>query len=307
MPSLFRPLILSLLILILASVAYAKGEEQEREELWQPTTPGPFVTFSAPVQQKNQINIQPLYFFNIGRGRFTAEGNYKSLPRRDYSDQQLIQLYAQYGLTDCWELDVQPAWQFNYSKVAQSSAESYGFADMFVMTRYCFIEETRWIPRATALFQVKLPTGKFQKSEEGKLNTDITGTGSIDYVYGFNFTKGIKPLLFHLDLLFTNAPSPVKIDGVKTEFSDTYTANGAVEWVFYKNFNLLGELLWQRQRDKRRNGDWAPSTAQSSLIFSTGIGYSKKSWQVLVGYQRTLAGQNVNANDTVAVTVLMNF
>lgn len=302
-----RSFILSLLVLVLASFAYAKGEDLERAGIWQPTTPGPFVTFSAPVQPKNQLTIQPIYFLNIGRGIFTAEGNYKSLPGRDYSDQQLIQLYTQYGLTDCWELDLQPAWQFNYAKRAQVSAESYGFADMFVMTRYCFVDETKWLPRITALFQVKLPTGKYQKGDAGKLNTDITGTGSTDYVYGFNFTKGIKPLLFHLDLLFANIPSPVRIDGVKTEFSDLYTVNGAVEWVFYKNFNLLGELLWQRQGDKRRNGDWAPSTAQSALIFSTGIGYSRKSWQVLVGYERTLAGQNVNANDTIAATALMQF
>ena len=237
MPSLFRTLAALLLILLLVSSAYARGEGQEGEGLWQPTTPGPFVTFTAPVQPKNQLTVQPLYFFNIGRGRFTAEGNYKSFPERDYNDQQLIQLYAQYGLTDRWELDVQPAWQFNYAKMAQNSAESYGFADMFVMTRYCMLNETKWLPRATALFQVKLPTGKFQKSDEGQLRTDITGTGSTDYVYGFNFTKGIKPLLFHLDLLFANTPAPVKIDGVKTEFSDTYTVNGAVEWVFYKNFN----------------------------------------------------------------------
>ena len=38
-----------------------------------------------------------------------------------------------------------------------------------------------------------------------------------------------------------------------------------------------------------------------------GIGYSEKDWQMLVGYQRTLLGENVDANDTVAATVIVTF
>lgn len=283
---------------------YATHEENI---IWQPTTPGPFTTFTAPLCEKEKFTVQPLYFFNTARGVFTEDGHYKSLSSSDYKYLQLIQLYMQYGVTEHIEVDAQPAWQMINIKEGPQSAESAGFADMLLIARYCAIDETKWCPRITGLFQVKLPTGKYEKSDEDRLDSDITGTGSTDFTYGLNFTKGIKPVLWHLDLLYTNIPSPVRIDGVKTHYSDIFIVNAAFEWIFYKKLNLLGELLWQTQGDAKLDGNRTPSTAQSSLIFSTGIGYSEKDWQLLVGYQRTLIGANVDANDTVAATVIIVF
>jgi len=298
-----------LLLLLIVAVPVSNAWAEEKKDMWEPITPGPFTTFTAPVIVKNAFVIQPLSFFNITRGIFYGDGHYSSLPSKDYIYQQFIQLYTQYGLTERVEINAQSQWKINYVKEEGVSAENAGFADFFMNIRYCGIDETTWCPRVTGLFQVKLPTGKYEKPDDGKLLTDITGTGSTDYTYGLSFTKGVYPIrtLFHLDLLLTNVPSPVKIDGVKTEFSNTYIVNGAFEWIFYKNFNLLGELLWQTQGGKRLDGDKASDTGQGSLIFSTGIGYSRENWQLLIGYQRTLAGTNVNANDTVAGTVIITF
>ncbi len=305
MKNIYIPLLSLLIAITLIDSAWAK----EKKDIWEPITPGPFVTYTAPLIKKNAFAVQPLYFFNIARGIFDGDGHYSSLPSKDYMYQQLIQLYTQYGLTECIEINAQPSWQINYAKDEGVSAQSAGFADFLMNIRYCGIDETTWVPRITGLFQVKLPTGKYEKPDEGKLLTDITGTGSTDYTYGLSFTKGVYPIrtVFHLDLLLTNVPSPVKIDGVKTIFSNTYIVNGAFEWIFYKDFNLLGELLWQTQGNRRLNGDRTPDTGWGSLIFSTGIGYSKENWQALVGYQRTLTGTNTNANDTVAGTVIITF
>lgn len=294
-----------LIVSALVSGAWAEGEK----DIWEPITPGPFTTFTAPVIKKNAFVVQPLYFFNMARGVFDGDGCYSSLSSKEYRYQQFIQLYTQYGLTERIEINAQPQWQINYAKEEGVSAESAGFADFLMNIRYCGIDETTWCPRVTGLFQVKLPTGKYEKPDEGKLLTDITGTGSTDYIYGLSFTKGVYQIrtVFHLDLLLTNAPSPVRINGVKTEFSNTYTVNGAFEWIFYRNFNLLGELLWQTQGERKLDGDREPDTSYGSLIFSTGIGYSWQNWQMLIGYQRTLTGNNVYANDTVAGTVIINF
>ncbi len=301
----YIPLLLLLIAAVAADGAWAGG----KKDIWAPVTPGPFTTFTAPVITKNAFVVQPLYFFNITRGIFDGDGHYSNLPSKDYKYQQLIQLYTQYGLTERIEINAQPSWQINNAKKEGISTESAGFADFLMNIRYCGIDETTWVPRITGLFQVKLPTGKYEKPDEGKLLTDITGTGSTDYTYGLSFTKGVYAIrtLFHLDLLLTNIPSPVRIDGVKTGFSNIYTVNGAFEWIFYRNFNLLGELLWQTEGNKRLDGNRASDTGRGSLIFSTGIGYSKENWQVLIGYQRTLIGNNVNANDTVASTVIITF
>lgn len=298
-----------LLLLLTATVLACSAWAQENRDIWAPVTPGPFTTFTAPVIKKNAFVVQPLHFFNIARGTFDGDGHYSSLPDKDYRYQQFIQLYTQYGLTERIEINAQPQWQINNARIEDTSAESAGFADFLMNIRYCGIDETTWCPRITGLFQVKLPTGKYEKPDISKNFTDITGTGSTDYTYGFSFTKNVYPIrtVFHLDLLYTNIPSPVKIDGVKNEFSDIYIVNGAFEWIFYKNFNILGELLWQSQGDRKLDGDRESDTGQGSLILSTGIGYSQKNWQILIGYQRTLLGTNVYANDTVAATVIIIF
>lgn len=298
-----------ILLLLILTLPMGSAWAEEKNDVWDPVTPGPFTTFTAPLIKKNAFVVQPLYFFNITRGVFDGDAHYSSLPSKDYRYQQLIQLYTQYGLTERIEINAQPQWKINYAKEEGVSAENAGFGDFLMNIRYCGIDETTWCPRVTGLFQVKLPTGKYEKPDAGKILTDITGTGSTDYTYGLSFTKGVYSIrtLFHLDLLLTNIPTPVKIDGVKTGFSNIYTVNGAFEWIFYKNFNLLGELLWQTQGDDRLDGDRASDTGQGSLIFSTGIGYSRENWQVLIGYQRTLIGNNVNANDTLAGTVIITF
>lgn len=277
------------------------------DKVWEPVTPGPFVTFTAPVCCRGELDVQPLYFFNIGRGSFDGEGGYKSLPSRDYNYNQVIQLYTQYGVTDRLEIDTQSVWEINNVKEGEVSAESAGFSDLMLAARYCVLDQTKWLPHATAIFLVKLPTGKYQKTDEGKLDADIIGTGSTDYCFGANFTKGFKPFLLHLDVLYTVSPSPVTIDGVKTEYADTFIINSACEWVFMEHWNLLAELVWYAQGDKKEDGIRTPSSDEQSLIFSTGIGYARDSWQVLVGYQRTLWGQNTDAYDTVAATFIITF
>lgn len=301
-----KTLIMALILLFCVGGANAE-EEMHESEVWEPTTPGPFTTFTAPLIEKNKFAIQPLYFFQISRGIFDGDGRYNSLPSGDYKYHQVIQLYTQYGVTEKIEVNAQPSWDMHNIKYDDRSAETAGFGDFLMNVRYCGIDESAWCPRITGLFQVKFPTGKYEEADEDKLGGDILGTGSTDYTYGFSFTKGIKPVVWHLDLLYTNIPSPVKIDGIKIVYDDIYTVNGAFEWIFYKKLNLLGELLWQAQGDSKWDGNYMPSTSKSSLILSIGIGYSEKYWQMLVGYQRTLLGENVDANDIIAGTVIIVF
>jgi hypothetical protein len=290
-------------IMLIASASYAA----EEKDIWAPTTPGPFTTFTAPVIDQGKFSIQPLYFFNIARGVFNGEGHYSSLPSKDYKYQQQIQLYTTYGLIPCLEINAQPSWQISNVRIGEKSAESAAFSDFPINIRFCGAEESNWCPRITGMFMVKLPTGKFQKGDPEKLGGDLPGTGSTDYTYGLSFTKGIKPVLWHLDLLYASSPQPVRIDGIKTKFDDTYTVNAAFEWLITEKVDIMSELNWNTQSDKKLNGDWAPDTGKSSLIWGAGIGYSEKDWQMLVGYQRTLLGENVDANDTIAATVIVTF
>jgi len=297
----FLPVIL---ILNLAFVAYAADKKQE---VWAPITPGPFTTFTAPLVEKGKFSVQPFYFFNIARGVFGGDGHYSSLAPKDYKYNQQINIYTSYSPHECIELNIQPSWQITNIRRGPSSAESAGFGDLLMNARYCGIDESYWCPRITGLFQVKLPTGKYQKADPSRLGADIIGTGSTDYTYGFSFTKGIKPVLWHLDLLYTNSPQPVRINGIKTKFEDNYSVNGAFEWMITEKIDIMSELNWNIQGDKKLDGNRAPDTGKSSLVWGIGIGYSEKDWQMLAGYLRTLLGENVDANDTIGVTVIVIF
>jgi hypothetical protein len=302
-----KTILFTAVFLLYAANALCADGKRCQEDVWCPTLPGPFTTFTASIIEKNKFVMQTLYFFNMTRGIFDGEGSYTALPGKDYKYQQFIQLYTQYAPIERLEFNAQPQWKINYARVDGATAENAGFADFLMNIRWCPIDESYWCPRVTPIFQVKLPTGKYQKADEGKLLTDITGTGSTDYTFGASFTKGIKPVEWHLDVLWTTSPAPVRIDGIKTEFADQCIINGAFEWVFYKKLNLMSELLWQTQGDRKEDGNRMPSTAKSSLKWAIGIGYSEQYWQVLFGYQRTLLGENEDADDTIAATIIIVF
>jgi hypothetical protein len=296
-----------IILAVILSFALTVYAGENKNEVWSPVTPGPFTTFTAPVIDEGKFSIQPFYFFNIARGIFSGDRHYSSLPSKNYKYNEQIQLYTSYGLMKCVEVNVQPLWQMNNIKVGDKSAESAAFGDFLMNVRYCGIDESYWYPRITGLFQVKLPTGKYQKADPSKLGGDIIGTGSTDYTYGLSFTKGIKPVLWHLDLLYTNSPRPVRIDGIKTIFDDTYTVNGAFEWMITEKIDIMSEFSWNTQGDRKLDGNWTADTGKSSLIWAIGIGYSEKDWQVLVGYLRTLLGENIDANDSIGATVTITF
>lgn len=294
-------------IIFMLNLTLTACAEEKKQEVWAPTTPGPFTTFTAPLVEKGKFSVQPFYFFNIARGVFRGDGHYSSLAPKDYKYNQQINIYTSYSPHECVELNMQPSWQIYNIRKDSSSAEGAGFGDFLMNARYCGIDESYWCPRITGLFQVKLPTGKYQKADPSKLRGDLIGTGSTDYIYGFSFTKGIKPVLWHLDLLYTNSPQPVRIDGIKTKFEDNYAVNGAFEWMITEKIDIMSELNWNAQGDKKLDGNRTPDTGKSSLIWAIGIGYSEKGWQMLVGYLRTLLGENVDANDTIGATVKVIF
>lgn len=132
------------------------------------------------------------------------------------------------------------------------------------------------------------------------------GTGSTDFTFGFNLTKGFKPLLLHAGLLYTIS-APCKIDNVKTRYGDKFEYNIATEVVIYEQFNWMMEFNGVLQNDTSVDGHRLEDSQIQGLIMGTGFGYSTEKWQILLGYQRTLIGENADANDSFALTFLLCF
>ena len=250
--------------------------------------------------------VQPLFFYTHTRGEFDSEGDYHSLGKGNRESQFQQQLILEYGVTDKLEIDLQTAYSENYTKVGDARAHSDGFDDEWLYARYCLQEESKSMPCTTALFQLKAPTGKYQHGQDSKLDSDVMGTGSWDPGLGMIMTKHLKPFVLHGDLIYT-VPQKDDVDGITTHYAPYLNYDVAAEYILPKGFNLMAELNGVCQGDRKEFGKTVPASDSNSLVFAPGIGWSNDKVQMLIAYQRTLCGTNVDANDSVVFTIMHTF
>jgi len=307
-----RIIVLAFFILLLFSgvAGFCKEESAAGAAEWNPLSLGPITTWTAPLCGKNHLVVQPFFYYNKTRGEFDNDGHSHSLPKGGRKHQYQYQLFAQYGITDRLEINGQAVYQTNYARQSDNSARKNGMGDSYMFLRYCMIEERKWIPHTTPIFQLKLPTGKYQKLDPDKLGTDnmgaTSGGGSYDHGYGLLLTKKMKPFLFHADAIY-NFPTGRKVDGLMTRYGQYLNYDFGVEYFLPKGFNLLLEFNGFAQGDKKESGSKIPSTDKEYFVAAPGIGWSCEKIQTLVAYQRTLAGTNTDANDSIVFSFVYTF
>ena len=282
-------------------------------EEWNPPSPGPITTWTAPLCGRARFVIQPFFFYNRTRGEFDAKGHYNPLPKGDVEYQFQQQLFLQYGIFDWLEVDAQTVYLENYVKQGGVKAHTNGFGDSYLFLRGRIVEEKGWLPYITGLLQLKMPTGKFQHEASEKLEADLMGTGSWDPGFGLIVTKKIQPFILHADVTYS-FPQRVRINGVKTWYANYLNCDLAVEYflpaVKYflpKGFNLMVEANAFFQGDIKADGVRIPNSAVKYLIIAPAIGWSCDKLQILLGYQRVVWGANTDANDSVALTCVYTF
>jgi len=299
-------LILIIMVLLSCFIAFSYAQDAPMQEEWNPVSAGTLTTWTAPLCAKGELVMQPFLFYNRTRGTFDADGKYHSLNKGDKQYQYQEQLFMQYGITDRLEIDAQAVYQQNYARVDGASASKSGFGDSYLFLRYCALEEEGWIPHLVGMFQLKMPTGKYQHLNPDKLETDSMGTGSWDPGFGFNLSKKLKPFIFHADAIFS-FPQKVMVDGVKTRYASYANYDVGVEYFLPKGFNLMLEANGYVQGDTWQDGERVVSTDSSYLIISPGIGWSCDKVQFLLAYQRVVSGINTDANDSVVLTGVYTF
>lgn len=288
------------------------NKEPENKEVisWSPYSAGPITTWTAPLCGKSKFVAQPFFFYNRTRGTFNSDGNYGSLQGEDRKYEYQQQLFLQYGVTDKFEIDAQTVYQEHYLKQSGQKAHSEGLGDSFLFLRYCPFNDSGFMPAVNGLMQIKFPTGKFQNLNPEKLGTDLmgvnTGAGSFDHGYGIVLTKKFKPFIAHADFIYT-FPLERKIDGVKTRYGRYFNYDFALEYFFTDNINFIFEVNNVLQGDRRENGTFVPNSNLRQTIISPGFGWSNKKIQTLLAYQRVLAGENTDANDSVVFTFVYAF
>jgi hypothetical protein len=297
--------ILCLGFMLLGSQDRIYAESQEESE-WEPLSAGPITTWTAPVCGQGEFVVQPFLFYTRTRGTFNDKGHYNSLPGGDKRAQYQEQLFMQYGLFERLEISSLLVYQQNYVKEGGLKAHARGLGDSYLFLRYCAFEETDLYPHITGVFQLKIPTGKYQHLDPDKLGADSMGNGTYDHGYGIILTKRIKPLVLHFDLIYS-FPIERKIDGTKTQYAGYLNYDFGVEYFLPKGFNLLLELNGYAQGDQEENDTKVPSSDSQSLTIAAGVGWSNEKAQALLVYQRTLAGTNSDANDSAVLTLVYGF
>lgn len=292
------------------TIVFSRDQRPTPDNEWAPPSAGPIVTWTAPVCQKGKLAVQPFFYFQRTRGTFDGESHYKAYTDKDRKWQWQEELFLQYGITDKWEIDAQGTYQQNIRQIDGASAESSGFGDTYIYSSYCFLEEKGWLPCIAGWFQLKIPTGKYQKADPAKLGTDLNGAtsggGSYDHGYGFILTKRIKPFIVHADAIW-NFPILTKVDGIKTKYGAYAKYDLGAEYFFYKGFNLMLELNAFVQGDSKENNSRVPDSDIKSLAITPGIGWSNDTIQTLLAYQRTLVGTNADVNDSLIFTFVCTF
>lgn len=288
----------------------AYAEDQACSAEWNPSSAGPVTTWTAPLCGKGKFVVQPFFFYNRARGSFDSEGDYDSLPEGDRKYQYQEQLFAQYGITDRLEVDGQMVYQENYIKQGGVGAHSDGLGDSYLFLRYCLKEESGWMPHIAGLFQLKIPTGKYQHEGTNKLRTDLMGAGSgggsWDQGLGIILTKHLKPFILHADAVYS-FPQLVEINDVKTRYANYLNLDAGIEYFLPGGFNLILEANGFLQGDMKASGAKAPASDINYLTIAPGIGWSNDTFQVLLAYQRVVLGTNADANDSIVVTCVCTF
>lgn len=302
--------VISFLFMNYAYNVFAQNLENTDDTGWNPVSAGPVTTWTAPLCGKGKFVIQPFFFYNRTRGSFNSEGHYDSLIKGDKKYQYQQQLFLQYGLTDRLEIDGQIVYQENYVKQDDLKAHANGLGDSYLFLRYCAIEEKSYLPYITGLFQLKVPSGKYEHADPNKLGTDLMGAtsggGSYDHGYGINLTKKIKPFVFHTDAVYS-FPLETKVDGVKTGYGRYLNYDFGFEYFLPKGFNLILEFNGFLQGDKKEDGSHTPGSDVRYLTIAPGMGWSCDKIQTLLAYQRTVAGTNTDANDSLVLTCVYTF
>lgn len=285
------------------------GEDSEGTA-WHPISAGPLATWSSFLCEKGKIVTQPFFFYNRTRGTFDSEGRYNALPSDDNKYQYQQQIFLQYGLAEGLEMDVQGVFQENRRREGAQEAASAGWGDGYLFLRSCLLKDEDSVSQVLGLFQMKFPTGKYQKADAGKLGTDLmgatTGGGSYDPGFGIILTKKLRPWLLHADVI-VSFPQEVKVDGVNTRYGRYANYDSGFEYFLTDGLILMLECNGFMQEDKKQNGNSIAASDASYLAVVPGIGWSNEKIQVLLAYQRTLIGTNTDASDNFVFTCVYSF
>ncbi len=281
---------------------------EDAEELWRPTTSGPFVTISAPLAPARHLTLQPLYFAAFQRGEF--DGGAREVPLEGGVESHTLLLYAEYGIDERFATGFQVAFLHNRRTLGDDSASSSGLGDWFFFARYGVpLPVGSLIPELSVTALLKAPLAQADRLAPHLLGTDEMGNGAWEALVGLDLTEYLWPVVLNLDLFFSGA-FETSLDGVPTRPGLAFLWSASAELPLPLPFwphrwALMVELSGRVQADTHVSGAAVPASGPRELTLGAGIELIfSDEVQLLVGYQRTLWGANIPALDVFGITLV---
>jgi hypothetical protein len=299
-------LLAALLPLIALAQVNAAPTPTAADQVYRPMTSGPLVSYTALLTPPGRLLVQPMLGLAFGRGSYDSSGAYVPTAAGDSSLTGALSLFVEYGLSSRFATGAQVGATHARRAMSGASGASTGAVDSLLHARGVLLQETTGIvPELVLMGLVKLPTGRSESATPAALNTDVLGAGAFELVGGVSATKGLRPVLLHLDLFYAR-PLPSRLAGQQVLLGHVLSWSFAAELpIGNGRFALAAELSAKHQGPLTRAGQAVPDTAMHDILVNGGAQLIvNNDVQIEVGYQRTIWGQNAPALDVLLVTVV---
>ena len=163
----------------------SEEEDKEKEnepEFW---STGPLIAPPGNVVEFGHVAFQPYLFWYQYRGVYDADWHYHS--ENEIFNSVLFQPYLRLGVFKSTEIDLVPQVYYNHF----DHAAKWVFGDFPIWSSTTLLEGKKWYPSIMLQLSANLPTGKYQKLNPAKKETDLGGTGSWSPGAGLIFYKDV--------------------------------------------------------------------------------------------------------------------
>lgn len=307
----------ALAALALLALSGAHASELDRQSLDDAWWTGPIVAAGAATLPQGHALIEPYVYDVITRGRYDADGNYRST---DTVHSYGSLTYMLYGVTDGFTAGLIPTFGFNdVASGPDSSGVGVGDVTLQAQWRLSQFHQGRRVPTSSLVLQQTIPTGKYDRL--GTRPSDGLGAGAyttslaIHSQYYLWMPNG-RILRTRLNVGYAISDSvdvnDTSVYGTREGFrghadpGDTLSVYSAWEYSVTRNWVLALDAFYQHDSSTRIRGTNLVAESGSSwrLGLAPAVEYNFNSRiGVIVGARWFAAGRNTSASVTPVAAI----
>lgn len=283
------------------------------ESNYTPWLMGPLIAPTGEVVTKGHFTFQPYLYFNVNTGIYNSHWKRVSTPNF-YN--VTLQLETQVGLTEFMDFQIVPAVLYNHTE--GESATRFGDFPLIFDFQLLSVDKYKWFPGIKLGITETFPTGKYQKLNPKKLDTDASGLGSFSTGVDLVFYKVYHIHKHHFLSMTASVQytyfAPVHVKGLsvyegtpdthgKVYPGNTTTAIVSFEYTLTQNWVLSLDNIYTHENKDRFKGSpgfiapfipgvvGRPSSEQ--LSFAPAIEYNfSEHYGFMAGSLFSAAGRN---------------